>query len=138
MQCGPKTGKLTFFFKFLKSPCKFFPEKKLYVSNKENVLTGEKRKKREQKLLRSPVIMYHRKKDVNYQVLKEVSADELAQNLAEADCEAVRGPTMSPCFSSCVPLQPAHRLAFTESPVIHRCFRLLYPVEGLTAQKSPK
>lgn len=66
---------------------------------------------------RSHVIMYKRKVDVNYKVLKGVSPNEIAQSLEEADYEAGQGPVTSPLLQQLCPHQPARRLALIESPL---------------------
>lgn len=52
---------------------------------------------------------------MNYEVLKGVSPDEIAQSLEEADYEAGQGPIMSPLLQQLYSHQPALRLAFIES-----------------------
>lgn len=47
--------------------------------------------------------MYKREKDVNYQVLKGVSTDEIVQSLEEADSEAAGGPTKPPLLQQLRP-----------------------------------
>lgn len=66
--------------------------------------------------------MCHRKKDMNYEVLKGVSTDEIAQSLAEADYEAVRVLQCPLASTAVCPLsQHTGWHLLRARSVIHRC-----------------
>lgn len=83
--------------------------------------------------------MYEREKDVNYEVLKGASTDEIVQILEEQVQRQHKGPQCVLCLSSCDPHQPANRLALSESPLCSTlCFGLLFSLQELTARKPPQ